>query len=126
MKTKQLKTKTNKQTPRKQKTKQSKTKQPKTKQPKTKQTKTKQTINNNLENKPKSNKIVVYSKNPKTGYETVMEAEKMEKDGMKSLMVKSESVLPPTVITQNGPNYTSTSMLTMAQKRQMVVQSFRA
>jgi hypothetical protein len=116
MKTKQLKTKTNKQTPRKQKTKQSKTKQPKTKQ----------TINNNLENKPKSNKVVVYSKNPKTGYETVMEAEKMEKDGMKSLMVKSESVLPPTIITQNGPNYTSTSMLTMAQKRQMVVQSFRA
>ena len=48
----------------------------------------------------------------------------MEKNGMKSLMVKSESVLPPTVITHTGPGHISTSMLTMAQKRQMVVQSY--
>jgi fatty acid-binding protein DegV len=72
----------------------------------------------------KPQRVVMYSKNSKTGYETVMEAEKMEKNGMKSLMVKSESVLPPTVITHTGPGHISTSMLTMAQKRQMVVQSY--
>jgi hypothetical protein len=109
-----MKNKTNKQTPRKPKTKQSKTKQSKTKQSKTKN------------QKPKSKKIIVYSKNPKTGYETVIEAKKMEKDGMKSVMVKSESVLPPIVITQKGTDYTSTETLSMSQKRQMVVQSFRA
>ena len=99
-----MKNKTNKQTPRKPKTKQSKTKN----------------------QKPKSKKIIVYSKNPKTGYETVIEAKKMEKDGMKSVMVKSESVLPPIVITHKGTDYTSTETLSMSQKRQMVVQSFRA
>ena len=113
MKNKQSKTKTktntNKKVSRKHKTKQSKTKQSKTKQSKT---------------KTKPQRVVMYSKNPKTGYETVMEAEKMEKNGMKTMMVKSESVLPPTVITSQGPGYTSTSMLSMAQKRQLVVKSF--
>jgi hypothetical protein len=115
------KTKINKKTPRKQKTKQSKTKQSKTKTKQSK-TKTKQLKNNNQE--PKSNKVVMYSRNQKTGYQTVVEAEKIENDGGKALMVKSESVLPPTVITQNGPNYSSTSMISMAQKRQMVVKSY--
>jgi hypothetical protein len=68
----------------------------------------------------------MYSRNSKTGYETVMEAEKKEKDGMKSFVIKSESVLPPTIITHTAPNFSSTSMLTMAQKRQMVVKSFQS
>ena len=93
-------------------------------------TKIKTKTNKKVSRKPrtkqsKPQRVVMYSKNSKTGYETVMEAEKMEKNGMKSVMVKSQSVLPPTVITQEGPGYTSTSMLSMAQKRQMVIQSFK-
>ncbi len=81
---------------------------------------------NNNNNKNKNKKVVMYSRNSKTGYETVMEAEKKEKDGMKSFVIKSESVLPPTIITHTAPNFSSTSMLTMAQKRQMVVKSFQS
>ena len=64
--------------------------------------------------------LVLYSKNKETGQETLLEAQKTEKDGMKSLFVKSESKIPPTIVSDNFGK----SMMTMSQKRQLIVQSF--
>ncbi len=145
MKTKTIKPKTK--VSRKPKTKVSrkpKTKSPKTKtkvsrKPKTKTTKSKvsrkpKTIKlENKEQEPVMNintmikqnfesqqPLVLYSKNKETGQETLLEAQKTEKDGMKSLVVKAESKIPPTIISDNFGK----SMMTMNQKRQLVVQSF--
>jgi hypothetical protein len=128
-----MKSKVNKQTPRKPKTKQSKTKTKKqvTRKPKTKQSKSKTkskqpNIRLDIEKINSPKKIMMFTKNTKTGQESILEAEKMEKNGLNTVMVKAESVLPPTVVTRVGPNHTSTSMMSMSQKRQMVVQSFHS
>jgi hypothetical protein len=115
------KSKTKKQVTRKQKKTKSKSKS-KSKSNKQDSRNVKLEIEELTQRQPK--KIIMYSKNSKTGKETVFEVEKMEKDGMKSIMVKSESIIPPTIIVkQNGPNKMSSS-LSMSQKRQMVVQSY--
>ena len=67
---------------------------------------------------PKSN--MLYSKNPLTGEETVVQTQQINGDKFKSFMMKSESEIPPTVYkSDNG----STSF-SMSKKRQMVVQSY--
>ncbi len=113
------------------KTKTPKTKTPKIKSPKTKTPKTK--VSRKEETEPITNTntmikqnfegqqpIILYSKNKETGQETLLEAKKTEKDGMKSFYVKTESKIPPTIISDNYGK----SMMSMSQKRQLVVQSF--
>ena len=121
------------------KTKSPKTKSPKTKSPKTKSSKTKVSrkqknkVSRKEETEPIRNTntmikqnfegqqpIILYSKNKETGQETLLEAKKTEKDGMKSFYVKTESKIPPTIISDNYGK----SMMSMSQKRQLVVQSF--
>ncbi len=64
--------------------------------------------------------LVLYSKNKETGQETLLEAQKIEKDEMKSLFVKSESKIPPTIVSDNSGK----TIMSMSQKKQIIVQSF--
>lgn len=67
---------------------------------------------------PKSN--MLYSKNPLTGEETVVQTQQINGDKFKSFMMKSESEIPPTVYkSANG-----SASFSMSKKRQMVVQSY--
>jgi hypothetical protein len=64
--------------------------------------------------------VVLYSKNPLTGEETVVQTQQINGDKFKSFMMKSESEIPPTIYKSNNGSTT----FSMSKKRQMVVQSY--
>jgi hypothetical protein len=67
------------------------------------------------------NPIILYSKNPKTGQETLATARMSNKDGLQTYMATVESKIPPTVYQRNnGSKY-----MTMSEKRAVVVQSYK-
>ncbi len=77
---------------------------------------TKNSILTTFEQKP----VVLYSKNPLTGEETLVQTQQINGDKFKSFAMKSESQIPPTVYKSNNGSTT----FSMSKKRQMVVQSY--
>ncbi len=64
--------------------------------------------------------VILYSKNPSTGEETVVQTQQINGDKFKSFMMKSESEIPPTIYKSSNGSTT----FSMSKKRQMVVQSY--
>ena len=63
---------------------------------------------------------VLYSKDPRTGEETVARTATFNQDGVKTFMARMNSRMPPTVLQRNN----GSSVMSMSQKRAMVVQSY--
>jgi hypothetical protein len=72
---------------------------------------------NHKEQKP----IVLYSKDPVTGVETIAKADMTNKEGVKTYFASVESKLPPTVYKTND----GSQFMTMNEKRAIVVESFK-
>ncbi len=65
--------------------------------------------------------IVLYSKDPQTGRETIAQAAVLDNKGVKGYVATVESILPPKVYkTSNGSNF-----MTMNEKRAIVIESFK-
>ena len=62
----------------------------------------------------------LYSKDPRTGEETVARTASFNQDGVKTFMARMNSRMPPTVLQRNN----GSSVMSMSQKRAMVVQSY--
>ena len=65
--------------------------------------------------------IVLYSKDPVSGLETVAKANMTNKQGLKTYFASVESKLPPTVYKTND----GSQFMTMNQKRAIVIESFK-
>ena len=63
---------------------------------------------------------ILYSKDPRTGEETVARTATFNEDGVKTFMARMNSRMPPTVLQRNN----GSSVMSMSQKRAMVVQSY--
>ena len=63
---------------------------------------------------------VLYSKDPRTGEETVARTATFNQDGVKTFMARMNSRMPPTVFKRDN----GSSVMSMSQKRAMVVQSY--
>lgn len=63
---------------------------------------------------------VLYSKDPRTGEEIVARTATFNEDGVKTFMARMNSRMPPTVLQRNN----GSSVMSMSQKRAMVVQSY--
>ena len=94
---------------------------------KTKRTKrTKKT--KNTKRVPRSNKLkltsqqptILYSKDPETGQETIASTAYSNNKGVKTFMARMNSRMPPTVFKRDN----GSSVMSMSQKKSMVVQSY--
>lgn len=65
--------------------------------------------------------IVLYSKDPVSGLETIAKADMINKEGVKTYFASLESKLPPTVYKTND----GSQFMTMNEKRAIVVESFK-
>lgn len=63
---------------------------------------------------------ILYSKDPRTGEETVARTASFNNDGVKTFMARMNSRMPPTVFKRDN----GSSVMSMSQKRAMVVQSY--
>ena len=63
---------------------------------------------------------ILYSKDPRTGEETVARTATFNQDGVKTFMARMNSRMPPTVFKRDN----GSSVMSMSQKRAMVVQSY--
>ena len=63
---------------------------------------------------------VLYSKDPRTGEETVARTATFNQDGVKTFMARMNSRMPPTIFKRDN----GSSVMSMSQKRAMVVQSY--
>ena len=63
---------------------------------------------------------VLYSKDPKTGEETVASTAYSNNKGVKTFMARMNSRMPPTVFKRDN----GSSVMSMSQKKSMVVQSY--
>jgi hypothetical protein len=93
-----------------------------------KKTKTTKTVRKYKPRKQKTPKnkmlqkpIVLYSKDPITGQETLATADMSNKDGLQTYMATVESKIPPTMYQRNN----GTGYMSMSEKRAVVVQRYK-